>query len=55
MTPQQALQILDNAAGQAHLTRNDHIAVQEALAIVRAAITPPTADDKATPPAPAAD
>ena len=54
MTPQQALQILDNAAGQAHLTRNDHIAVQEALATVRAAITP-TADAKDTPPSPAAD
>ena len=53
MTPQQALQILDNAAAQARLTRNDHIAVQEALAAVRAVIPQPA--DPAPTPQPAAD
>ena len=39
MTPQQALQLLDNAAAQARMTRTDHIAVQEALAVLNASIT----------------
>lgn len=49
MTTEQALQILDNAAGQARLTRNDHIAVQQALDTLRAAIKP--ADKPAEQPA----
>lgn len=35
MTPEQALQILDNAAARAQLTRQDHVAVQQAVAVLR--------------------
>ncbi len=35
MTPQEAIQILDQAAAMAPLNRQSHIAVQEALNILR--------------------
>jgi len=41
MTPDQALQILDRASALAALPRQDHVAVQQALAVLAAAIKPP--------------
>lgn len=38
MTPEQALQILDNAAAQALLSRDNHIAVAQAVETLRALI-----------------
>jgi len=40
MTPHEALQILDQAAAQAHLSRQDHAAVLEAVRVLRDALTP---------------
>ena len=40
MTPHEALQILDQAAAQAHLSRQDHAAVLEAVRMLRDALTP---------------
>ena len=34
MTPEQALQILDQAAASAPLTRREHLAVQEAVQVL---------------------
>ena len=34
MTPEQALQILDQATGEARLSRQDHISVQEAIKLL---------------------
>lgn len=46
MTPDQALQILDRASAMAALPRQDHVAVQQAIEVIRQAIKPPA------PPAP---
>jgi len=40
MTPDQALQILDRASALAALPRQDHVAVQQALDVIRQAIAP---------------
>jgi hypothetical protein len=47
MTPEQALQILDRASALAALPRRDHVAVQQALAVLAEATKP-----QAAPPAP---
>ena len=58
MDPQQALKILDNAAGLAALPRSDHVAVQQAVAVLTAVVAQPPAPvatpgaiDPAIPPA----
>jgi len=38
ITPEQALNILDNAAAKALLSRTDHIAIAQAVMILRAAL-----------------
>lgn len=44
MTPDQALQILDRASALAAMPRQDHVAVQQALSVLAAALAPrPTA------------
>ena len=40
MTPEQALQLLDEAASAAQLPRMGHINVQRAVEVLREAITP---------------
>ena len=40
MTPQEALQILDNAASRAALSRADHVAVQQAVQVLAEAVLP---------------
>ena len=56
MDPQKALQILDNAASLAPLQRAEHIAVQQAVVVLRAALSPPPAASEAPlPPASAED
>lgn len=48
MTPQEALQILDNAASRAALSRADHVAVQQAVQVIAEAITPKPAPETIT-------
>lgn len=38
MTPEQSLEILDNAVALAPLTRRDHVLAQQALAVLREAL-----------------
>ena len=40
MTPEQALSILDQAAARASLQRQEHVAVQQAVAVLAEAIKP---------------
>ena len=40
MTEEQALSILDQAASRAPLTRQEHVAIQEAVTVLAKAITP---------------
>lgn len=45
MTPEQALDLLDRAAGQARLTRDEHVAVMAAERLLRPIIAPPAGDE----------
>lgn len=38
MTPQEALQIVNTASAQAPLSRQEHITVQQAVDVIRAAL-----------------
>ena len=40
MTEDQALSILDQAASRAQLTRQEHVAIQEAVTVLAKAIAP---------------
>jgi hypothetical protein len=45
MTPDQALQILVQMAAMAHATKADHLAAEQAAAVLRTEITSDDADD----------
>jgi len=49
MTPDQALDLLDRAAGLASLPRQDHAAVIQAVQVLRQAIQPKEPDKPADP------
>lgn len=44
MKPDQALQIVDQAVAQAHMTRQDHATAMEALRVLAEAIRPQQAE-----------
>jgi hypothetical protein len=46
LTPQQALQVLDQATAQLAVPREAHIKIQEALQVLMAAVQQPEGDTK---------
>lgn len=47
MTPQQALETLDNAVSQLSLSRKDHITLVQAVGVLKEAISPKESKPKA--------
>ncbi len=46
MTPQDALQLLENATGSVQASRQDHVSIQAALQVLGSLVNPPQEEAK---------